>query len=620
MVPAGSGYPPTILNLTNTCNATTGVSEIAFSCNKVIAGSILTVNLTDKQSGAAVWSDGFGVNTNQLAFFISGTANGSDYVLNADNGEASVSIDLTVNCTGTPPPVGGGGAPPPTPAPTLVYGCTDPGADNYDPAATSDDGSCAYTPRLALATALPELAPVGVPLVATLASAPVVGATAAPASVVLDLANLLSTAVAVPSLTAWVRVDGYLFTFGPLIVPGRFLDAASLLDALRAQPVLAASYVLRPAGPKGVQLTARTPGLPGTPTVSVSNVLLVAVTPTAGVAGLHSQRRQRWGCFLEVWAGCGNVFGGPVSKGPAVLAQRLPLDYRADNVYAFDIASALRQFTGHAYPLADGSCPDRLVSYFVRYGEEYADALTGLRTVRTVYESEIAWGLEAMELPALVRGVYMLSARPGAWPVAVGDKVPAWLLGKPNPNLRTVVRYRLATARTTTDYLPGHDVAGGQVTQANDRLRVAAGALSGELLLRDAVRDTEDSFARLQFNASGPALTFANRQGGFDTVYFGGTSDPGSKRTAAGFTNSAGAQQLSAEVALPTRLVSGLLDFAGWDWLRRELGVSPAAWLETSTGPQAVRLADVAAEGDPITGNYSVTVDYETDPVRGLSN
>jgi hypothetical protein len=44
------------------------------------------------------------------------------------------------------------------------------------------------------------------------------------------------------------------------------------------------------------------------------------------------------------------------------------------------------------------------------------------------------------------------------------------------------------------------------------------------------------------------------------------------------------------------------------------------AGLQTAAGPQAVRLADVAAEGDPITGNYSVTVDYETDPVRGLSN
>lgn len=30
------------------------------------------------------------------------------------------------------------------PAPPDIYGCTDPNADNYDPDATVDDGSCIY--------------------------------------------------------------------------------------------------------------------------------------------------------------------------------------------------------------------------------------------------------------------------------------------------------------------------------------------------------------------------------------------------------------------------------------------------------------------------------------------
>lgn len=508
-------------------------------------------------------------------------------------------------------------------APAPVPGCTDPDADNYDPAATQDDGSCAYSPRLALAAPLPELAPVGVPLVVVLGSLPVAGAAPAPASVLIDLSALPAPGTS-PALTAWVRVDGYLFTYGPLIVPGRFADAPSLLAALQAQPVLVASYLLVAVGTTGVRITAREPGLPATPTVLTGGNGLAAITlaATPGEAALHSQRRQRWGCYLEVWAGCGSVFGGPVDKTTAVLAQRLPLDYRPDNLYSFDLAPALSQFTGHAYPLADGSCPDRLVSYFVRYGEVYTDPVSGLRTSPArSYESPVCWGIEAMELPGRLRsGAYLLSARPGPWAVAVGDRVPAWLLSKPNPALRNVVRYRLATARATTDYQPGHDVATGQVTQAGDRLRVAAGALSGELLLRDTVLDTEESVVKLVFGATGQLLTFVNRQGGFDTQYFDGTADPGSKRTAAGFTNTAGPQQLTAEAAQPTRLTSGLLDFATWAWLRRELTTSPAAWLETSLGAVPVRLTDVALEGDPLTGIYSATVDYETDPVRGLSN
>jgi hypothetical protein len=485
-----------------------------------------------------------------------------------------------------------------------LAGCTDPGADNYDPAATDDNGSCTFSQRLTLAAELPELAPLGVPLLAALASAPVAGGVPAPATCLLDLTTLGNVA------GVQVRVDGFLFTSGPLIVPGRYIDAASLLAELRAQPVLAAAYVFTQPKPTQVLVSARTPGLPGTPTATTSNAIRVSVAPTAGGAAFHSQRRHKWGCYVEVWAGCGSVFGGATDKTKAKLAQRVPLDYRASNRYEVDIAPALRQFTGHAAPVADGSCPDRLVSYFLRFGEEYADTATGLRRTRSVYESPVAWGLEAMEVPAPVAGLRVLSRRPGPWPVALGDALPVWVLGKPDAAARALLRYRLATSRGTTDLGLAHVVATGAVTRTPNALRPAVGALSGELRFGDAV------LGKLAFGATGYPLTFVNRQGGKDVVYFAGTRDENTKRSATGFTNSAGPQQLEAEMALPVRLYSRSLDFATWDWLRRELGTSPAAWL----GMLPVRITEVGVDSDAIKQEYSLYVDYETDPVRGLSN
>lgn len=492
------------------------------------------------------------------------------------------------------------------PPPPAVRGCTDPDADNYDPLATLDNGSCAYSVRVTMATDLPELAPLGVPLRVAFASAAVVGAVAAPATALLELANL-GAAIGVQ-----VRVNGYLFSSGPVIVPGRFRDAASLVAALRAQPVLAASYTFSQPSPTQVLVTARTPGLPGTPTVTTSNAALLSVASTPAVAGLHSERRLRWGCYVEVWAGCGNVFGGPLDKKTAVLAQRLPLDYRPDNRYEFDIASALRQFTGHAYPLADGSCPDRLVSYFLRYGEEYADSPTDLRRPRSTYESPIAWGLEAMTVPAPVGGLRVLSSRPSPWQVALGDRLPVAVLAAPS-DARLVLRSRLATTRATTDAQLVRPVATGVVTQGN-ALAAPAGTLAGELRIGGAV------LAALTFGAKGPLLTFVNLEGGTDSVRFGGLPDENSKRSASTYTNGAGPQTVAAELAMPTRLYSGRLDRATWDWLRRELGTSPTAWLDTPAGALPVTITDVVPDSDLVKGEYFLAVDYSPAPVRGLSN
>jgi hypothetical protein len=490
-----------------------------------------------------------------------------------------------------------------------ILGCTNPDADNYDPNATDDNGSCFFSQRLKLVADLPELAPLGVPLLTAFTSAAVPGAVAAPATCLLNLGNLGEVA------GVQLRVNGYLFTSGPLIVPGRFRDASSLVDALRSQPALAASYTFSVPVLTQVLITSRTPGLPGTPEVSTSNAALLSIMSTPGIAGLHSQRRLRWGCYVEVWAGCGKVFGGPVDKATAQLAQRIPLDYRASNRYEFDIAPALRQFTGHAYPKGDGSCPDRLVSYFLRFGEEYADSATGLRRARSTYESAIAWGLEAIEVPAPVASLRLLTARPQPWAVAAGDLVPICVLGKPDAGARLLIRTRLATTRGTTELVLDKAMATGVVNRGGgNKLAPPDGTLSGQLLVGGAV------LAALKFGATGPALRFVNRQGGEDTVRFSGSQDDTTKRTAATYTNTAGPQNQSAELALPTKLYSGLLDYATWDWLRRELGTSPAAWLETDAGSVPVLLSDVATDSDARIGEYSLTVDYTLAPVRGLSN
>jgi len=494
------------------------------------------------------------------------------------------------------------------PKPVPVVGCTDPDADNYDPAANQDNGSCTYSPHLTLAP-LPELIPLGVPYLAQVSAARILGTAPRLASALFELAALGTLA------GVQVRVDGYLCTSGPVIAPGRFADAPSLLAALRAWPVLATAYTFTQPTATSVLLTATVPGLAGAPTVSTSNANAVAVRSKAGVAELWSQRRARWGCYVEVWAGCGTEFGGVVNKAMATLVEHISLSYRADNVYQVDIAPLLRGRTGHGYPRPDGSCPDRLISYFLRFGEEYVAGL-GVQRGPSVYESPVAWGLEAMEVPApRPDGLRLLSTRPGAWAAAAGALLPVSVLAPADPAQTPTLRSRLATTRATTDQAMAHTMATGQVVQARNRLLAPAGTLAGQLLTAAG-----EVLVPLTFGARGQALRFVNRQGGDDLIYLPELVDPGGKRTAATFTNTAGSQNLSAELALTTRYSTGLLDYDTWAWLRRELGTSPAAWLENATGPVAVLLADVVAESDVLKGEYSISVDISAPPVRGLSN
>lgn len=100
MTPPGSGTPPSLTSLTNTCSLA-GVSEIDFNCNKSISGSVCQISLVDDSTGIAAWVGVIDANTNAGSFTITGTANAS-YTLTADNGEASSQRSITVNCTAVP--------------------------------------------------------------------------------------------------------------------------------------------------------------------------------------------------------------------------------------------------------------------------------------------------------------------------------------------------------------------------------------------------------------------------------------------------------------------------------------------------------------------------------------
>jgi hypothetical protein len=143
MNPPGSGASPTFSGLSITCTSTGGL--ISFTCNKAISESACGIELISSATGEARWSGSIPSNTNAKPFTISGVPSGS-YVLLADNGEATNEVPLEVSCATSGGD--GGTTPPPTPA---APGCTDPAALNYDAAATSENGTCAYTPP-----ALPE--------------------------------------------------------------------------------------------------------------------------------------------------------------------------------------------------------------------------------------------------------------------------------------------------------------------------------------------------------------------------------------------------------------------------------------------------------------------------------
>jgi hypothetical protein len=93
----GSGAAPTLFSVVNTCDTTTGVSQLSFVCNKVISDSVAGVVLTHDETQVNVWSGIIPKNKNAATFTVTATPNGA-YTLTADNGENSISIPIVIKC------------------------------------------------------------------------------------------------------------------------------------------------------------------------------------------------------------------------------------------------------------------------------------------------------------------------------------------------------------------------------------------------------------------------------------------------------------------------------------------------------------------------------------------
>lgn len=515
-------------------------------------------------------------------------------------------------------------------------GCRDPEADNYDPLATYENGSCSFSPRVELATAIQPLVPNGRPVLIELSSAELPGAVPAKADAFINLVGLGG------ALDIEIVVNGYRFTSGPLLLPTNYTDAPSLVEALNAVQALAADYLIKLNQDDELRITARETGTPHNITITTNAPNLVSIVSLPGVNRYRSQSRSRFAVWLEVWTGApdsnpstfsdiyedayrdryGRLISSSSVGAAPVLAQRFEMEYRADNRYIFDIAAALRQFTGHAYPTADGSCPDRLCSYFLKYGELYAT--TGpTRRQRTAYASAVGWAIDAVELVApFAANCYLLTRRPAPWRSFRASASPSLLLGnQPGPAL-----YDSQLTRSRFDGISatqaGPVVAQGRVTRLTLPGAFFDGQLSGSLEINTPGAGFIEVAQLDLLLADGPAVTFANGQGGFDTVIFEGAREEITKRSAAVYATTTGSALRSAQLPEAFRLNSGLLTRAEWLWLRRELGNSPAAWLESSDGPQPIALTAFAAEADELLGLYTITIDC--DPQRaeiiGLTN
>lgn len=516
--------------------------------------------------------------------------------------------------------------------------CRDPEADNYnsDPTRASNPALCVFTPRMTLLAAIPPLVANGRPILIETRSAEIAGNLPAAADAFIDLVNLGSAA------DVALYVNGYRLSSGPGLLPTNFSDAESLSEALNAISPLVADYIIRVNRVGSVRITARAVGTPFDITLSTSAPALITLVSLAGMNQYRSQLRERWGTFLEIWTGApetnpsifsdlyedayrdryGRIISGGSGAPAPVLAQRIEMDYRADNRYQFDIAAALRQFTGHAYPAADGSCPDRLTSYFLKYGETYATP-DSIRRQRNVYVSPVGWALDAVEIVAPFAGSsYLLSKRPAPWRSFGASAAPTVLLG--NAPAETFYGSQLSRSRFdgSSSIQAGPVVAQGRVTRLPLSAAFLAEQMSASVSIAAPVVGLIEVAQLDLLSSAGQRITFANGQGGFDTIVFEGTREEITKRSSATYATTVGTGVRSAQLPEAFRLNSGLLTRAEWLWLRRELGNSPATWLETADGPQPVALTAFAAEADELLGLYTITIDCDPQlaEIIGLTN
>ncbi|MDO7849007.1 hypothetical protein Q5H92_21765 [Hymenobacter sp. M29] len=599
----------TLGNITPATGAVAADGAIAYT----LSGPAVPITVELKRAGATVQTQTRAVGSFSFPNVAPGSYDLSAYT---QSGEVAPLVNAVVGAAG-------------------VSGCTDPEADNYDPNATHEDGSCFISPRLTLAEELPALVANGRPVWVEFNSAELPNVVPAAADAFIDLTALSGLA------GVELVVNGYRLTSGPVLLATNFFDAPSLVEALLAIKPLAADYLIRLSNDDVVRLTARAEGTAYNLDITTSDAARIDIVSLPGVNRYRSQVRERWGCFVEVWVGApdtnpstyadlyedayrdryGRLIGASASAAAPQLAQRLEMNYREDNAYQFDIAPALKQFTGHAYPQVNGSCPDRLCSFFLKFGEMYAEA-GSIRRQRTAYLSGVSWALDAVEImPEIVAGLRLLTRRPGVRRVLAASKCFIPTLGSVDVNL----------ARETFDFaaqdLDSEDMTANHgPVQSNGNGFLAAQlpeALRMVTQFRTVIGTPNPTGAiTFELTAQGRELTFANGQGGFDTFLFEGIREEITKRSTATVTTSTGSATRSAEIPEAFRLHSGLMTRAEFIWLRRELGNSPNAWLETHAGPVPVSLLAYTTEADEVLGTYTVAVDLEPEDstIYGVRN
>jgi hypothetical protein len=549
-----------------------------------------------------------------------------------------------------------------------IYGCTDPGADNYNPNATAEDFSCYFGPRVQpFGYSLPVIggeAPLYARFTERLLPR-VSGQLQEPAPAVAFL-NLESLGSQLVTLT----INGYRFQSGPAIDPSRFQDAPSLVQVLNSNPALAATYIIRQSQDEEVRLTAREIGTAYNLTITTSNAGALSFITTPGVNRHFSQGVYGWGIYCEVWVLPNQPYGDFSSNSAnttgAVLAMprmELPAAYDWNglsmgagqtHVYSFDIAPALRQYTGHGLPNYYGVAADRTVSYYLVYGEIFADAPGEVRRVRTAFStlSGGSWASYAMEAAEWLNQLFdddtgveatLPTSRPSPWRVRPSGNLPGLYLV---PKYDLGIQMLTVTARNfagqeaeescviqndttgTTGYVrPPDYVSQGVWATLRDNLWLPAGEgfTTGKLELTRTDNEGRLLVANLSFTSfddKSPVLHIVNTMGGIDPVLFEGGIEYGLKRTASNYQNGQGTQLLSAEAALPFRLYTKPLAFDQWDWLRQQLAVSPRLWLEETPGAQLVevRVTDLDAVSDAVKGEYSLSVELEKKTLKGVIN
>jgi hypothetical protein len=459
------------------------------------------------------------------------------------------------------------------------------------------------------ATAPPALAVVGLPLLVTLASVPT-GRAAAHAQ--LDLA--VGVAAEVSGSTALV-VNGE--SFRGAVVPNvatDFADADTLAQALAGSDVLSSRYRVTLPAADQVRLVAKQAGTTYNLSAACSDTA-VTITRTPGADEWRSQTKADWGCYLEVWRVPGAVFGEPVDKGPAELVERLEQLYTTGNAYTFDLAPSLRGLVDHARP----TTADRLVAYFVRFGEVFRPTGSTVRRRFVQADSDVCWALEgAVPVPAYAQTLN-LSTPPPRWVLPKGRPAYAERLTALAPAgapLRLELQARYFDGSTATH---GTDMvaAGGVEAWPIGPLLLASAAGAKGWPLYAAVRLLAFGEVlaehRVLLVPAGPAdrcLVLCSRRGTYETLWLRGLPDPSTKRTPQLY-NRGRAQAVRSVVLEPlVKLQSSRLDPATYAWLD-ELAAAPLLYLfDTATGEYTDVLATgYAPAAKPEEHDYSFTLD-----------